>query len=234
MPSRAIRRRTWLRAKANYAKLDRACIAGADSIEQHRGAGEACRRSRPAGRQEVEVAYARGGKVYTARAKHCDSGLLEPDDSVSLRRIAGKTEAGAGLRAQRFRCSIPMCCCAIGLRFRSWKRMPSTPPAVTTPTLTWTCRSASENTAVRAPRGAGRRAHEQVCLARRAGRRASSTVIGRMELYNTTFETIERKIREQLARTLGPGGLRSRPRHRCDHREPLASRLRLRIQQAMG
>ena len=27
-----------------------------------------------------------------------------------------------------------------------------------------------------------------------------------MELYTTTFETMERKIREQLARTLGPGG----------------------------
>ncbi len=29
---------------------------------------------------------------------------------------------------------------------------------------------------------------------------------GRMELYTTTFETMERKIRDQLSRTLGPGG----------------------------
>ena len=29
---------------------------------------------------------------------------------------------------------------------------------------------------------------------------------GRIELYNTTFETMERKIRDQLARTLGAGG----------------------------
>jgi spermidine dehydrogenase len=29
---------------------------------------------------------------------------------------------------------------------------------------------------------------------------------GRMELFSTTFETMERKIREQLARTLGPMG----------------------------
>ena len=29
---------------------------------------------------------------------------------------------------------------------------------------------------------------------------------GRMELYTTTFETMERNIRDQLARTLGPGG----------------------------
>ena len=30
--------------------------------------------------------------------------------------------------------------------------------------------------------------------------------MGRIELFTTTFETMERKIREQLARTLGPGG----------------------------
>jgi spermidine dehydrogenase len=30
--------------------------------------------------------------------------------------------------------------------------------------------------------------------------------MGRMELYTTTFEMMERKIRDQLARTLGPGG----------------------------
>ena len=29
---------------------------------------------------------------------------------------------------------------------------------------------------------------------------------GRIELFTTDFETIERKIRDQLARTLGPGG----------------------------
>src|SRR3984893_10203727 len=31
-------------------------------------------------------------------------------------------------------------------------------------------------------------------------------ISGRMELYTTTFETMERNIRDQLARTLGPGG----------------------------
>src|SRR5581483_7390127 len=30
--------------------------------------------------------------------------------------------------------------------------------------------------------------------------------IGRMELFSTKFESMERNIREQLARTLGPGG----------------------------
>ena len=30
--------------------------------------------------------------------------------------------------------------------------------------------------------------------------------MGRMELYTTTFETMERSVREQLARTLGSGG----------------------------
>jgi spermidine dehydrogenase len=31
-------------------------------------------------------------------------------------------------------------------------------------------------------------------------------IMGRMELYTTDFETMERKIRDQLARTFGPGG----------------------------
>jgi len=30
--------------------------------------------------------------------------------------------------------------------------------------------------------------------------------VGRVELYDTPFETFERKIRDQLARMLGPGG----------------------------
>jgi spermidine dehydrogenase len=30
--------------------------------------------------------------------------------------------------------------------------------------------------------------------------------LGRIELYSTTFETMERNIREQLSRVLGPGG----------------------------
>jgi spermidine dehydrogenase len=30
--------------------------------------------------------------------------------------------------------------------------------------------------------------------------------MGRVQLYSTTFETFERNIRDQLARTLGPGG----------------------------
>ncbi|MEY2412471.1 MAG: spermidine dehydrogenase, partial [Acidobacteriaceae bacterium] len=31
-------------------------------------------------------------------------------------------------------------------------------------------------------------------------------LLGRMELYGTSFETMERNIRDQMARTLGPGG----------------------------
>ena len=56
---------------------------------------------------------------------------------------------------------------------------------------------------------------------------------GRMELYTTTFETMERKIREQLARTLGPGRFRSRARYCGHHGQPLATRIRLRIQLAV-
>jgi spermidine dehydrogenase len=42
------------------------------------------------------------------------------------------------------------------------------------------------------------------CLAGRPAR--EQNIAGRFELYGTTFETMERKIREQLARTLSAGG----------------------------
>ena len=55
--------------------------------------------------------------------------------------------------------------------------------------------------------------------------------IGRADLLSTSFETFERNIRDQLARTLGGGGFDPAPRHRRHHREPLAARLRLHLQQ---
>ena len=56
-------------AKANYAKLDDAHFARPHSPEQHGRAREAPGRRLPSAK-EVEVTYARGGKVYTAKAKN--------------------------------------------------------------------------------------------------------------------------------------------------------------------
>ena len=55
--------------------------------------------------------------------------------------------------------------------------------------------------------------------------------IGRADLLAATFEDFERSIRDQLARVLGGGGFDPGARHRRDHRQPLAARLRLHLQQ---
>ena len=57
--------------------------------------------------------------------------------------------------------------------------------------------------------------------------------LGRYELLGTTFETLEREIRLQLAGNALRGRLRSRARHRGHHGEPLAPRLRVHPQPAL-
>ena len=52
--------------------------------------------------------------------------------------------------------------------------------------------------------GADCRAHDEDSVQARAVQRAIST-LGRIELFNTTFETMERNIRDQMA---GPGSRR--------------------------
>ena len=52
---------------------------------------------------------------------------------------------------------------------------------------------------------------------------------GQLDIFNTTFETFERNIRDQLARILGPGGFDPAERHHGHHRQSLAARLCLRI-----
>ena len=58
--------------------------------------------------------------------------------------------------------------------------------------------------------------------------------LGRIELYNTTFETMEREIREPTCPDAGRGRIRSCARYCRYHREPLAARIRVRIQLAVG
>ena len=57
---------------------------------------------------------------------------------------------------------------------------------------------------------------------------------GHVDLLSTPFATFERNIRDQLARILSGGGFDPGARHRRHHRQPLAARLRLRIQPAVG
>jgi spermidine dehydrogenase len=158
----------------------------------------------PARATEVEVAYARDGKLYSVRSKHailaCWNMMIPyicaelPDAQKEALAVATK---------------VPLLYTNVLLR-------------------NWTAFQKLGANSIYAPGGyhtnvnldlpvsiggyrCPRTPEEPVVVHMskspcRAGRPARDQhVAGRIELYNTTFETMERKIREQLVRTLGPG-----------------------------
>jgi spermidine dehydrogenase len=194
--------------RANYAKLDEKSSAlrirlNSTAVRvKHAGSTSS---GDPALASEVEVAYARGGKVYTVRAKHA---ILACWNQMIPYLCEELPEAQK--EALAFATKVPLLYTNVLLR--NWSsfqklgvnsiyapggyhtnvnldlpvsigeyRCPRTPEE---PTIVHMSKS---------PCRAGRPARDQ-------------HTAGRVELYSTTFETMERKIREQLARTLGPGG----------------------------
>jgi spermidine dehydrogenase len=188
--------------QANYAKLDESTspvrIRLNSTAVRVKHAGD------PARATDVEIAYARGGKVYTAKSGHCILACWNVVIPYICEELPQRREM-RWPRRRKSRCCTAMCSCGTRLRFRSWERIRSTRRAATIPTLTWTCRSALGSIAARAPEDPlVVHMSKAPCHAGLPAR--DQHIAGRMELYTTTFETIERKIREQLARTLGPGG----------------------------
>ena len=156
--------------------------------------------------KEVEVAYARGGKVYTARAEEFDSGVLACSNSCSS---ATNFPANRKRRSVR-RKKVPLLYTNVALR-------------------NWTALQKAQASSIYAPGmyhshvnpdlpvsiggyECARQPEEPIVVhmmkaACQPGMPARKQhILGRMELYTTTFETMERKIRDQLARTLGSAG----------------------------
>jgi spermidine dehydrogenase len=190
-------------AKANYAKLDQA--SSAVRIRLNSTAVRVKHWGDAASATEVEVAYARGGKVYTARAK---STVLACWHVV-----------------------IPYICGELPERQRRAMAMAQKVPLLYTNVVirNWTSFQKLGVNSIYAPGGyhtnlnldspvsiggyeCTRRPEEPIvvhmmkaaCSPGKAAR--DQHVAGRIELYTTTFEDMELKIRDQLARTLGTGG----------------------------
>ena len=190
-------------AKANYAKLDeskspvRIRLNSTAVRVKHVGTAAAA--------SEVEIAYARGGKVYTVKGGHCILAcwnIVIPYICDELPEAQKQALASAQ--------KIPLLYSNVLLRnstafqklgansiyapggYHSYIDM-DLPVSIGD----YHCPRAPEDPLVvhmsKSPCKAGLPARDQ-------------HIAGRMELFTTTFETIERKIREQLARTLGPGG----------------------------
>jgi len=190
-------------AKANYARLDHA--NSPVRIRLNSTAVRVKHVGDEASAKEVEVAYVRGGKMYTAKAKNsilaCWHVVIPyiceelPDQqkqalssaqkvpllytNVALRNWTAFQKAGASsIYAPGSYHTYVNLDLPVSMGGYECARKPEEPVILHM---------------MKAPCRPGRPAREQHSL-------------GRMELYNTTFETMERKIREQLGRTLGGSG----------------------------
>jgi len=187
-------------AKANYSKLDQSSspvrIRLNSTAVRVKHVGDA------ASAKEVEVAYVRGGKVYTAKAKNSILACWHVVIPYICEELPGKQKQALS-SAQK----VPLLYTNVALRnWTSFQKAGAN--SIYAPGSYHTymnldlpvsmggyeCAHKPEEPVVlhmmKAPCRPGRPAREQ-------------HTFGRMELYSTTFEIMERKIREQLVRTLG-------------------------------
>ena len=190
-------------ARANYAKLDDK--SSAVRIRLNSTAVRVKHAGEPARATEVEVAYARGGKVYAVRGKHAILACWNMMIPYLCEELPD-----AQKEALAYATKVPLLYTNVLLRnWTAFQKLGAnsiyapggyhTHVDMDLPISIgeYRCPRTPEEPAVvhmsKAPCRAGRPARDQ-------------HTSGRIELYNTTFETMERKIREQLVRTLGPGG----------------------------
>ena len=190
-------------ARADYSKLDDA--PSPVRIRLNSTAVRVKHLGNPGSAKEVEITYASRGKVYTVKAGHCILACWHVVIPYICDELPGKQKAALGEAAK-----VPLLYTNVALR-------------------NWTSFQKLGASSVYAPGGYHtfftldvpvsiggyefpKKPEESIVIHMmktpcKPGRPARDQHrIGRGELFMTTFETIERKIREQLARTLEPGG----------------------------
>jgi spermidine dehydrogenase len=190
-------------AKANYAKLD-----APDSPVRIRLNSTAVRVKHvgdASSANEVEVTYAREGKVYTARAKNAILACWHVVIPYVCDELPEKQKEALA-SAQK----VPLLYTNVFLRnWTSFQKVGTN--SVYAPGMYHTgvnldlpvsiggydCVRKPEDPIV---------VHMMKAACHPGLPARQQHTFGRMELYTTTFDTMERNIREQLARTLGPGG----------------------------
>ncbi len=190
-------------ARANYARLDQA--NSPVRIRLNSTAVRVKHQGDPAGAQGVEIAYARGGKVYTVQAAHCILACWHVVIPHICEQLPDNQKQALSSAAK-----VPLLYTNVAIR--NWKAFQKlgassiyAPSAyhshmnldVPVSIGGYECSRKPEDPIVvhmlKTPCKPGRPARDQHLL-------------GRVELFSTTFETMERNIREQLARVMGPGG----------------------------
>lgn len=190
-------------ARANYAKLDEeesnVRIRLNSTVVRVKHFGD------PGRATEVEIAYARAGKAYTVKAKHCVLAcwnMVIPYFCDELPEAQKQALASAT--------KVPLLYSNVIVRNRSaFDRLRAN--SIYAPGGYHTHVDIDLPVSI-GDYGSPHQADDPVVLHMskapcQAGLPARDQHrIGRIELFTTTFETMERNIREQLAHTLGPGG----------------------------
>jgi spermidine dehydrogenase len=190
-------------AKANYAKLDDAGspvrIRLNSTAVRVKHVGDA------ASAKEVEITYARGGKVYTAKAKNAILACWHVVVPYICEELPDKQK-----EALAFAQKVPLLYTNVALRnWTSFHKLGVN--AIYAPGMYHTGVNLDLPVSIGGYECA-RKPEEPIIVhmmkaACHPGLPARDQHrMGRMELFATTFEDMERKIRDQLARTLGPGG----------------------------
>jgi spermidine dehydrogenase len=190
-------------AKADYSNLDNS--SSAVRIRLNSTAVRVTHIGDPSTAKQVEITFVRDGKVYTVRAKNCILACWHVVIPYICEGLPPE-QREALASAQK----VPLLYTNVGLRsWTSFEKLKTN--AVYAPGCYHTRMALDLAVSIGGYECARKPAEPVVvhmmktpCQPGRPSREQHT--LGRIELYNTTFETMERNIREQLARTLGPGG----------------------------
>jgi spermidine dehydrogenase len=190
-------------AKADYSKLDQP--SSSTKIRLNSTAVRVKHDGDPASAKGVDIVYARDGKAYSVKASHCILACWHVVIPYIAEELPDNQKEALGEAAK-----VPLLYTNVAIRnWTSFQKLGTN--SVYAPACYHThfnldlpvsiggyeCSRKPEDAIVihmvKTPCKPGRPARDQ-------------HRIGRMELFSTKFETMERNIREQLARTLGPGG----------------------------
>lgn len=190
-------------ARAEYAKLDQS--VSSVRIRLNSTAVRVKHIGDAASAKEVEVTYAKGGKVYTSRAKNAVLACWHVMIPYICEELPDKQKEALA-SAQK----VPLLYSNVAVRnWTAFEKVGAN--SIYAPGMYhsyvnldlpvsiggYECAKSPDQAII---------VHmmKAACHPGLAARQQHS--YGRIELYTTTFETMERNIRDQLARTLGPGG----------------------------
>ena len=190
-------------ARVNYAVLDKAGqtarIRLNSTVQQVRHDGD------PAKATEVVVTYNRGGKLYDVRARGCVMACWNMFIPYLIPELPQ-----AQKDALAYAVKGPLVYTSVGVKdWTAWKKLGVS--SVNCPTMYHTGLALTEAVSLgdlQHPQSPQEpiALHLTKVMSVPGNPRQEQHRLGRAELLDTTFETFERRIREQLARVLGRGG----------------------------